>query len=84
MIDEAFYYYSKFDPHDTKTLIYDRRCNCFSNDRGDVIFDINRLLSPNQLFLFRKEIEFSLGEFVYTVPDITNSFLIDIYYAEIY
>lgn len=77
-------YYSKFDPHDTKALVYDRYYNIFSDDQGNIVYDINKYLSPSQVFLFKKELDFTLGEFIYTVPDITNSFLIDIYYNEVY
>lgn len=84
MMDEAFFYYSKFDPHDTITLIYDLESNCFMDDRGNIIYDIYKLISPNQLLLFREELPYVFNEFIFTVPDVTNSFLIDIYYAEVY
>lgn len=80
MMDDSFYYYQYFDPHDTILLVYDAEENVFYNELGCVIHDIYHFISPNQLYLFRKETDI-YDEFVYTIPDVTNSFLIDILYS---
>lgn len=75
-------YYSKFDPHETIGLFYDYETNLFYDSFGSIVFNIHRLLSPNQIFLFKHEIR-GWNELVYTIPDRTNTFLIDIlYYGE--
>ena len=61
-----------------KTLFYDPEINRFRDELGDVVHDIHRLITHNQILLFRKYRN------IYIIPDVTNSFLVElIYYDEL-
>jgi hypothetical protein len=66
----------KYDPHDTIVLFYDIRINRFIDSYGQVFLDIYRYLTPNQVLLF-KENKKSV-----VLPDVTNSFLVELEYPD--
>lgn len=73
---EFDYLYSHYDPHDTILLFYDVGANIFVDDRGDVHYDIHRILHPWQIYLFKQYKENC------TFPDITNKFLVELVYPD--
>jgi hypothetical protein len=65
--------------HDEKgyvTLYYDLDSNMISDKFGDIIYDIFQILSPNQLFLFKKK-----GGPSCFIKDKTNSYLVELVYV---
>lgn len=57
-------------------LEYDPEINRFRDQFGGVVHDIYRLITPSQYLIFRKY------KNIYLVPDITNSFLVEMIYPE--
>ena len=62
--------------HEVLTLLYCPDINRFSDGFGSIIHDIFRLVTPGQLMIFREY------KNIYVVPDITNSFLVELIYPD--
>ena len=72
-------FYSKFDPHDTITLLYDHRKNRFIDACfGNVIEDIYSHLTPDDIYIFKT---FGVDQ-IFT--DKKNRFLIELVHMREY
>ena len=41
-------------------LYYDPRCNHFEDADGDIVFDIFKIISPNDIYLFRQKQDYMM------------------------
>lgn len=62
------------DEHDVRSYLYDPEINRFIDEFGSIVHDIHRVVTPGQLMIFKQY------KNVYVVPDITNSFLVEMIY----
>lgn len=59
------------DEHNTITLFFDRRINRFIDEYGNVVHDIYRIITPNQLLMFKEGL-------LYMCHDITCSYIVEL------
>ena len=64
------------DDHEVVSLFYNPDINRFIDEFGSVIQDIFRLITPSQLMIFKEYKNH------YVVPDVTNSFLVELVHPE--
>lgn len=62
--------------HEVLTIYYDPETNRFRDEFGAIVFHINKILSPNQVYLFKLEKK------SYVVSDVTHSYLVDLIYEK--
>lgn len=64
------------DEHEVLTLWYNPEINRFMDEFGSIIHDIWRIITPGQYKIFKET------QFIYLVPDVTNSFLVEMIYGD--
>lgn len=75
--DLSWMYDDMFDPHETVGLFYDAGINRFIDMKnGDIVNDIYRLVTPSDVFLFKRKKE------SITIPDRSNTFLVEMVYPD--
>lgn len=75
-MEELEYFYNRYDHNDILTLLFDEGINRFVDTQGNIINNIYKILTPNQVMLFKKEKEYVL------TPDVSNTRLVELIYFE--